>query len=763
MPKSLFRSFAGGEITPEMHGRSELSKFQTGLKTCRNFTVLPHGPAARRPGFRFLLEARDSTRAVSLVPFVFAADQAVMLEFGHQYVRFHTTGGTVLEAAKNITAITQASPGVMTIPAHGWANNDWVYLQGIGGMTGLNGRFVKLAGVTTDTFNMRDAGGAAIDTSDLPAFTSGGTASRVYTLTSPYTSTDLERVIYGQDSDVLTLTHPTRSTRELRRSGATSWAFSVVSFASTTPVPTSVAATPTVAQNENKTIQTYVCTTVEADLVTESVASAEVTALNNLTLAGNYNAITFDPPATGRRIYVYKKRGGVFGYIGQTTTGSLVDDNITPDTTLAPPEVLISTNGGADDYPQAVTHFERRRWFAGTVAKPQTIWATRNGTMSNLSSSIPSRDDDAMEFRIAASQQNAIRHLVPLVDLVALTVGGEFRVFADGGPAISPGTLSIKPQGFSGASTVQPALTESSALYVQAQGSRVRELAYEANGTGRFSSVDASILAPHLFNGYTIKRLAYARAPEPTLWAVRSDGVLLGLTYVPDQQVYGWHQHTTDGVFESVAVIPDGLEDVLFAVVRRVVDGRTVRYIEWLSPRVFTQQADAFFVDSGLTYRGAPADVIGGLWHLEGKAVSVLADGGVIGGLEVADGQITLPYEAAVVHVGLGYVSDLVTLPLAYESAPASGQGAQKNVSDVFLRVTQSSLVKVGPDFEHLTEYPARAVSDPYGSPPELRTGELALSIDPDWNTDGCVCVRQADPLPLTILSMALDTAVSDA
>lgn len=760
MTKSLYRSFAGGAITPEMHGRSELAKFQTGLKTCRNFIVLPHGPAARRPGFRYLIEAKDSTRDVALIPFVFAADQAVMLEFGHLYVRFHTSAGTVLETPKAIVSATQADPCVMTITGHGWSNGDWIYLDDMAGMTELQARFVKVSGVTTNTVALNDLAGNPIDASAMGAFVSG-TAARVYTLASPYADTDLARLIYAQDSDVLTLTHPTQATRELRRSGATSWAFSVVSFASTVPVPTGVSVAATVAVATNLTTQTYVCTTVEPDLVTESVASGQVTCSNNLSLAGNYNTVSFTAPGSGRRTYVYKKRGGVFGYIGQSAGTSLVDDNITPDTTLAPPEVLINTNSGAGDYPQAVTHFERRRWFAGTEAKPQTIWATRNGTLANLSNSIPSRADDGMEFRIAAQQQNAIRHLVPLVDLVALTVGGVFRIFADGGPAIAPDTLSLKPQGFSGASTVQPALTESSALYVQARGSRIRELAYDASGTGRFSTVDVSILASHLFNGYTINRLAYGETPEPLLWAVRSDGVLLGMTYVPDQQVYGWHEHDTAGAFESVAVMPDGNQDVQFAVVRRTIDGRSVRYIEILTPRLFIEQEDAFFVDSGLTYRGAPATTIRGLWHLEDAAVSVLADGAVVSGLTVSGGQITLPYAASVVHVGLGYTSDLVTLPLSYEAAPAAGQGRQKNVSDVFLRVTQSSIVQAGPDFDHLTEYPARAVSDPYGSPPALRTQEVAMAIDPDWNADGSVCVRHTDPLPLTILSMALETAIA--
>ena len=439
-----------------------------------------------------------------------------------------------------------------------------------------------------------------------------------------------------------------------------------------------------------------------------------------------------------------------------------MDDNILADTTTSPPESAITLNTAAGQYPGAVTYLGQRRWFAGTLNQPQNVWATRNATESNLTSSTPSRDDDALAFRIAAQQQNAIRHLVPLVDLIALTVGGEFRIFADGGPAITPGTLAVKPQSFSGAASPQPALTASSCLYVQSQGSRIRELSFDPNGLGIYKSVDVSLFAPHLFNGKQVKELAYSRALEATLWAVRTDGVLLGLTYVPDQQVFGWHWHDTDGLYESCAVIPESGEDVLYVVVNRTISGVAKRYVERLESRIFSAAADAFYVDSGISYRGTPQTVFSGLNHLEGKSVQVLGDGAVYAGRAVVGGVLTPALETAcsTVHVGLGYLSDIQTLPAVLDQAYAAGQGTMKNPSKVYIRVTQSSLVKAGPSFSKLTDYPARAVSDPYGSPPALRTGELSLAINPSWGTDGAVCIRQDQPLPLTVLSLAIDDAV---
>lgn len=817
--KTLLRSFAGGEITPELYGRLDLTKYQTGLALARNFTTLPHGPATRRPGFRFVGEVADSARKTRLIPFAYSADQTVVLEFGHQVLRFFINGAALLNSTVAISSIVGST--VTTTGAHGYSTGQDVY---------IGNRFHHITVTGASTFTTADRWGAATTAS-------GTTVASVYQIATTYAEGDLFNLHFAQDSDVLTLTHPNYFARELKRLGATNWTLTTVSFTPNVSAPWGLSVTPTIGTAGNENPQSYVITAVGTDGITESLPSAPVSTQNNLTVSGNFNTLRWEPslPTFHSRYRLYKQRGGLYGYMGQapliigqsiasitrvgttatlttasahglstgdmvrvsgaspsvysgvfqiTVTGTntftytiavdpgtnativgtyvaieaIVDDNVLADTSITPPESVYTLNGAAGAYPSAVTHYEQRRWFAGTTNSPQTVWGTRNATLSNLTSSTPSQDDDALQFRIAAQQQNAIRHLMPLADLIALTAGGEFRIYADSAPAITPTSLSVKPQGFSGASNVQPALTTNSLLYVQAQGSRIRELAYNWESSA-YASIDVSIMAPHLFNGYSVTDVAYCRAPVPTLWCVRSDGALLGLTHVPEQQVYGWHQHTTDGVFETVCVVSEGLEDVLYAIVRRTVNGRSVRYVERLQTRTFTDQADAFFVDSGLTYDATPVSSVSGLWHLEGKSVQILADGAVHPPRTVSGGSVTLDASYSTIHVGLAYSSDLQTLPLAIEGAAAAGQYLRKNVNGVALRVTQSNLVKAGPTFAKLTEYPARDHTDPYGSPPALKTGELRFAIGPSWNSDGSVCLRQDQPLPLTVLGIALDVA----
>src|SRR5688572_6650887 len=231
--RQLLRSFAGGEITPELFGRLDLDKFQTGLARAKNFRILPHGPVQNRAGFQYVLETKDSTKASRLIPFVWSVDQTMHLEFGDQYVRFHTLGSTLLETGLTITGITQANPGVLTYTGADPSNGQWMYLSGIVGMSQLNGRFVKVANVNAgaNTFELTDIhGGANINTTSYPAYISGGTTARVYEVATPFLEAHLFDLHFTQSADVLTITHPSYAPRELRRVGATNWTLTTASF-----------------------------------------------------------------------------------------------------------------------------------------------------------------------------------------------------------------------------------------------------------------------------------------------------------------------------------------------------------------------------------------------------------------------------------------------------------------------------------------------------------------------------------------------------
>lgn len=723
--RTLQQSFNGGEVTPEFFGRMDDVKRQHGLATMRNFVALPQGPAIKRPGFMFVHEAGDSAARVRLIPFVYSVTQAFAIEMGDGYIRFHANGGTLLAPAAAAWSI------VTPYSAGDFAAKSGKKFQCLIAHTGWDPEVY-------DNFWY-----------ELPA-------SGEYQIESPYAADDVFDIHYAQSNDVLTLVHPDHAPRELRRYGAYDWRLAQISFVPTLAAPSSMAAVNTVGSGT--ATYGYKATAVGDNGLDESLASSSASCTNDLLTTGNYNTVSWAAVTGARRYNVYKEDNGLYGYIGQTDGLSFKDDNITADISRTPPESY-NPFSGAGDYPGAVSYFEQRRLFAGTTNKPQNLWMTRTGTESNMSYSLPTRDDDSINIRIASRENNSIRHIVPLGDIVLLTNSGEWRVTSVNSDAITPTTVSVKPQSYVGASNVQPLLINTNLVYAEGRGGHVRELAYNWQASG-YVTGDLSIRSPHLFDGMTIADAAYARAPFPVCWFIRDDGVLLGLTYVPDQQVGAWHQHDTDGLFESVCAIPEGNEDAVYVVVKRTIDGAEVRYIERMASRFFAEPQDAFFVDAGLSYSGVPVLTLSGLDHLEGKTVSILADGGVMPSRTVTGGAITLDEDASVVQVGLPVTADLLTLPLAVAMRDGSyGSGRPKNINKLWLRVYRSSGIFAGPDESRLTEYRQRT-TEPYGSPPDLKSEEIELVVSPSWGVDGQILVRHAYPLPLTVVCLTMEVVL---
>lgn len=734
--RTYIRSVSGGEVTPEFFGRVDDVKYQTGLDTCRNFISLPHGPAANRAGTVFVREVKTSSKRTKLIPFSYSTTQTMILEFGEGYIRFHTLGQTLLTpAAAAWSSVTSYS---------------------------TLGTLVSSGGVTY--YNINTALNINKPPATEPTFWYP-IPSAAYEIPTAYTESELFDIHYVQSADVLTLTHPSHPPAELRRLGATHWTLVDINFGTLQTTPSTPICTPTAGSTPGPaTFAYYQVTALGATGLDESLPNGYGGASNNLFDDGAYNTITWT--GSTPRYNVYKSTNGAagpYGLIGQTTGLSFIDDNVAADLSKAPP-ILNLPFTGAGNYPRAVSYYEQRRDFAGTVNAPQNIWMTKSGTESNLQYSIPSRDDDAIQFRIAAREANTILHIVPLSDLVLLTSSAEWRVASVNSDALTPTSISVKPQSYIGSSNVQPAIVNNNLIYGAARGGHVREMAYNFQASG-YVTGDLSLRAPHLFDGFTIVDMTYVKSPQPIVWFISSNGQMLGLTYVPEQQVGAWHWHDTDGVFESCAAVAEGDEDALYVVVQRTIDGDSVRYVERLASRAFATLADAFFVDAGVTYTGAPITTINaGLDHLEGKTVSILVDGAVHPQRVVTGGEIVLDDVFAedqvetTIQIGLPIIADLVTLPMAFE-IPGMGQGRPKNVNKVWLRVYRSSGVFAGPDFDTLTEFKQRT-TEPYGSPPALHTGQIEIAIKGSWGDDGQVYVRQLDPLPLTITSATLEVAV---
>lgn len=421
-------------------------------------------------------------------------------------------------------------------------------------------------------------------------------------IATPYSDTELADLQFTQSADVMTICHASYPVKEIKRTSHTAWSITSVSFGTSMSAPGSVSSTAQNYDGSNPgTSYSYVVTAVKTATADESVASSATSVTNNNLSNTITNTITWGAVSGANSYNVFKSFGGIYGFIGRATGTTFKDDNIEadPNDTPATARTIFNTT---DEYPATVAYYQQRLVFGQTNNDPQKIFMSQTGNYHNFNISEPLRDDDAVTFTIAASQVNEVRHLVPLSDMIILTSGGEWLLTANDG-VITPSAIQVKPQGYRGSADAPPIVIGNTIIHLQSKGAIIRDLAF-ALESDSYTGNDLTVLASHLFAGKTVKEWAYAQAPHSIVWVVLSDGTLAALTYMREHEVWGWSRHDTDGTFESVCTIAEGDEDATYFVVKRTINGATKRYIERLNTRVFTEVADAFFVDSGLSYDG---------------------------------------------------------------------------------------------------------------------------------------------------------------
>lgn len=677
------RSFSGGELAPTLYGRTDTVKYATGARTLRNMFVQRHGGAASRPGGKFVAEVKDSTKAVRLIPFQFNDAQTYCLEFGDQYMRVHQAGVQLTDLTLTITGVTQANPAVVTYTGTDPVNGQEVFISGVVGMTQLNNRSFKIANVNggANTFELQTLAGANINSTAFGAYSSGGTAKRVYEITTPYLEADLPELQFVQSADVVTIVHKSYAPRELSRTGHTSWTLALLMFEPEISRPTGLSVS---AGGAGGNTYLYKVTAVDAVDFEESLAATEATqAITGITQANpavvtysgadsynngdeiyiasvvgmtevnglvftvanvNTGANTFELLGVNSTTYtayssggtvaktffrlgsaaaptgsaphtitwtavtaaseynVYRAVNGVYGFIGVAKGTTFLDINYTPDQLDTPPEYRNPFNG-TGDYPGAVSYFQQRLGLASTDNEPETMWLSRTAQFKNFTVSSPLQDDDAVTGVLAGREVNEIRHLIDIGTPLVLTAGGEHALQGGNGGVITPTEINPRQYSYFGANYLRPIPIGSNALFVQARGSIVRDLGFDYQVDG-YKGNDLTLFSNHLFDGYELLDWSYQQIPHSVVWAVRDDGVMLGLTYVREQEVLAWTRHDTDGLYENVCTISEGLEDAVYVVVQRTIGGTAKRYIERFAQRRVDDIVDYIGMDSALSYDG---------------------------------------------------------------------------------------------------------------------------------------------------------------
>jgi hypothetical protein len=335
---------------------------------------------------------------------------------------------------------------------------------------------------------------------------------------------------------------------------------------------------------------------------------------------------------------------------------------------------------------------------------------------------------------------------------------------------VTPSNINLPRSSAYGCAAVQPVTAYDTVVYVSRTGKKILAAGYSWEPDA-YQTEDLTIMAEHV-TGAGIDSMEYQQEPHSVVWCLRSDGQLAAMTYERVQKIVGWHRHiiggtfgTGDAVVESIAVIPSPNEDhdQVWLMVKRTVNGGTVRYIEFMEQDFSDtdDEEDAFFVDCGLTYDGSAVSSLTGLNHLEGETVAVLADGATHPECTVSGGAITLSRSASVVHVGYGYNANCELLPLIFETTLGTTSGRILRPTHADIRLRRSLGLELGPDSSNLERVPFRSAGDPMDAPPPLFSGIKEIKVPIGHGLDPVLYIRQSDPLPASITWVSLPTGVA--
>jgi hypothetical protein len=557
-----------------------------------------------------------------------------------------------------------------------------------------------------------------LPTQEYPA----GGGSTDYELATLYTEDEVADLRVVQGDDILYIAHPSHDVYKLERTDDDAWTITEITWEE--PPWNDVNTTAT-------TLDSAAVTGTDVALV----ASAPYFSAN---MVGAY----------------FKMKNG-WGRIDQVTDATNARWDIIND--LDDHNATATWYRGAWDieqgYPSCIAIHEDRLILSGVADHPLTVYMSRTGDYDDFGLSSPVVDTDSLTITIWSQSQNAVKWLQSGKRLYVGTVGAEFWVSgATVDTPIAPDSVQAKPETRVGSEGIAPLMIDNAVIFVQDGGERLRLWSYTIQSDG-FESADLSLLSEHMTASNPFLKIQYAKWPHSVVWCTTLDGTLLGLTIIKEHQIVGWHKHTTgttDSV-ESIAVIPGDYGDELWMVVARSVNGSTVRYVERMSPDFFGSTLPyAFFVDSGLTYAGAPATVFYGLDNLENETVQVIADGIYVGDVVIATGSFTLDTAASVVTAGLGYNSNWQTVP--YDMAPkgeATTDTIKKRIFAVMLKLYETSDVKMGRDSSNLVDVPMTDGT--------MYTDWYRREFNGENSVNPTIYIRQDKPLPATILSLVAD------
>lgn len=424
------------------------------------------------------------------------------------------------------------------------------------------------------------------------------------------------------------------------------------------------------------------------------------------------------------------------------------------------------SEGAYSDYrgwPRAATVHEQRLVLIGTEDESEKVRASRFDGFFDFSEL--TSDDGALAFVAASRESNALMWVESFGRILAagslaeewsINSGSEGKILTPTNPP------RIERETRVGSCNIPALLLGDALVFVANDRQQVMEFSYSFS-EDKYVKQKMTQLAEHMFNS-GIKQIAASRQPDTVLYCVMNDGRLMSFTYDRGQGVVAWAQHTTDGLFESVSVIYGGElnADEVWVVVKRTINGQDVRYVEALHKdtaryRFEGPENELCYCDSSVLVTNSPASTtVAGLDHLEGKAVSVLADGVVVTGKTVSGGAITLSTAASTIRVGLPFTAKLQGNWLDMQLQDGSAQDKKQRVGEITVITHQSNGMEYHADPDEGTgQWYGEGLGDVTGidlrvtRPTKFKVTNVMRHY---WETN--LTLRSSLPLPVNVLAI---------
>ena len=817
----LLPSFNAGELSPRLTSRPDLDKYGSGCRLLQNFLIMPYGGVNRRPGTEWMGVTKYADRKARLIGFNFSVSTNYVLEFGHHYIRFWRPTGLVRVPDPEWTPPEPEEPEDPEEPeepedpeeedpgegeegeegegegegGEGEGEDDpeepegpepeepeepeepqpplipleietpyteaqlfelqFTQVNDVLFLVHPEHPVMTLSRYAEDDWRLEEARW------DYPPFLDPNTTD--VTLTASATTGDLVTLTASEAlfqpehvGAYFELTH-TREASSVELALTSSGESAAIRVVGRWDFTTSGTWGGTIeiqrSTDEGDTWQTIRSYTGAKNRNISTNGTEEEEALMRLKFT--YTDHTGDPAPKAHLEAYDALHSGVVRVV------SVEDETTATVEVIKPLESTEPTKNWAEGawsrvrgYPRTVCMHEQRMVYGGTRHKPQTLWASAIGDFYNFK--LGSKDDDAFAFTLASVETNAICWLVSQQALCIGTAGDEYILRSSSDGAITPTNFQVMRQSHFGSKYAPALLANDAALFIQRQGRKIREFVYEFSKDG-YVAADLTLLADHITEGGVVQT-AFQQQPDAILWCVTGKGILAGMTYERAQNVVGWHRHTTDGQFESVASIysADGADEV-WVIVKR----GNARFVERFDPHFREALEDEdkgawFYLDCATRFVSeTPMTEITGLERFEGRTVEVYADGAVEDPVTVTNGKVALPRPCTNVLIGLPYTSQLTPMPL--DPGPMGDGTAQSRkfrVNRLVLRVYKSLGGEVQVSRDLWDPVVSRDMADRMDESPQPFTGDREIYIAKGFEGLGNVSVRQTQPLPLTLLAL---------